>query len=66
MKILEQILQEIVADYEIPFLKTEAEGRAYMQGKTVQANEDRRIIRSYMEDDGDSGVKQMDKYRTLQ
>lgn len=51
MKILKQILEEIRPDYEVPFFETEAEGRAYMQGKAAQANEDKKIIRSHMEDD---------------
>lgn len=51
MQVLEKILQEIEADYDVPFFATEAEGRAFMQGKAAQAREDRRIIRSHMEDD---------------
>ncbi len=54
MQVLKKILQEIEVDYDVPFFATEAEGRAFMQGKAAQAREDRRIIRSHMEDVADT------------
>lgn len=54
MQVLKKILQEIEVDYDVPFFATEAEGRAFMQGKAAQAREDRRIICSHMEDVADT------------